>query len=230
MAALTKLFRVIRYDRRGHGKSSVPPGPYSIELLGKDALAILDDLNIGRVHWCGLSIGGMVGQWLAANAPERFDRIVLASTSSFFPDQTNWDKRLDIVRQGGLAPIANSVIASWFTRDFREREPEIVKRVREMLLATSVEGYIGASQAIAGMDNREFLPRIKSPTLVIAGRHDPSTPARYERIRPQPHSRSQPDDPGILASVQYRDIARFHRGAGRLSDAALRPRRAKVQD
>ncbi len=104
-----------------------------MEILGKDALAILDDLNIERVHWCGLSIGGMVGQWLAANAPERFDRIVLASTSSFFPDQTNWDKRLDIIRQSGLAPIANSVIASWFTRDFREREPEIVKRVREML-------------------------------------------------------------------------------------------------
>jgi 3-oxoadipate enol-lactonase len=186
MATLTKLFRVIRYDRRGHRKSSVPPGPYSMELLGKDVLAILDDLNIERVHWCGLSIGGMVGQWLGANAPQRLDRIVLASTSSFFPEQINWDKRLDIIRQSGLAPIANSVIASWFTRDFREREPEIVKRVREMLLATPAEGYIGASQAIADMDNREFLPRIKSPTLVIAGRQDPSTPLEMnEYVRSQ---------------------------------------------
>ncbi|RTL51126.1 MAG: 3-oxoadipate enol-lactonase [Bradyrhizobiaceae bacterium] len=186
MAALTGLFRVIRYDRRGHGKSDVTPAPYSIERLGHDALAILDGLKIERVHWCGLSIGGMVGQWLAANAPERFDRVVLANSSSYFPDQTNWDKRIEVIRQSGLAPIANSVIASWFTRGFREREPDTIKRVREMLISTPVEGYIGASEAIAGMDNREFLPRIKSPTLVIAGRHDPSTPlAMNEFIRSQ---------------------------------------------
>ncbi|HEY0235158.1 MAG TPA: 3-oxoadipate enol-lactonase [Afipia sp.] len=184
MAALKELFYIIRYDRRGHGNSDVTPAPYSIERLAKDALAILDGLDIERTHWCGLSIGGMVGQWLAANAPERFDRIVLASTSSYFPDQTNWDKRIEVLRQSGVASIANSVIASWFTRDFREREADTVKRIRDMLVSTPVEGYIGASQAIAGMDNREFLPLIKSPTLVIAGRQDPSTPlAMNEFIR-----------------------------------------------
>ncbi len=176
MPALKDSFCVVRYDRRGHGKSDVTPAPYSIEQLGKDALAILDGLDIERAHWCGLSIGGMVGQWLAGNTPDRFDRIVLASTSSYFPDQTNWDKRIEVIRQSGVSPIANSVIASWFTRDFREREPDTIKRIREMLISTPAEGYIGASEAIAGMDNREFLPRITSPTLVIAGRFDASTP------------------------------------------------------
>ena len=186
MAALTKLFRVIRYDRRGHGKSGVPPGPYSMERFGKDVLAILDDLNIERVHWCGLSIGGMVGQWLGANAPDRIDRLILANTSCYFPDQTNWDKRIEFIKQSGISVIANSVLASWFTRDFREREPEIVRRVRDMLLATPVDGYIASSEAIAAMDQRELLPRIKSPTLVIAGRSDTSTPLEMnEFIRSQ---------------------------------------------
>jgi len=186
MPALTKMFRVIRYDRRGHGKSGVTPAPYSIEQLGKDALAILDDMNIERVHWCGLSIGGMVGQWLAATAPGRIDRLILANTSSFFPDQTNWDKRIDMIRKSGLEPIANSVIAAWFTRDFRDREQDKVQIIRQMLVETPVEGYIGASQAIAGMDNRELLPSIKSRTLVIAGRHDPTTPLQMnEFIRSQ---------------------------------------------
>jgi 3-oxoadipate enol-lactonase len=186
IAALTKMFRVIRYDNRGHGKSGVTPAPYSIERLGRDALAILNDLNVDRVHWCGLSIGGMVGQWLAANEPARFDRLVLANTSSFFPDQTNWDKRTEVIRQSGIGPIANSVIAAWFTRDFREREAAKVQIIRQMLIETPAEGYIGASQAIAGMDNRELLPSIKSRTLVIAGRHDPTTPLQMnEFIRSQ---------------------------------------------
>jgi 3-oxoadipate enol-lactonase len=186
MAALTRMFRVIRYDNRGHGKSGVTPAPYSIERLGRDALAILNDLNVDRVHWCGLSIGGMVGQWLAANEPARFDRLVLANTSSFFPDQTNWDKRIEVIRQSGIGPIANSVIAAWFTRDFREREAAKVQIIRQMLTETPAEGYIGVSQAIAGMDNRELLSSIKSRTLVIAGRHDPTTPLQMnEFIRSQ---------------------------------------------
>ena len=90
MTALTKLFRVVRYDRRGHGKSGVPPGPYSMERFGRDVIAILDDLNIEKVHWCGLSMGGMVGQWLGANAPQRIDRLILANTNCYYPDPTNW--------------------------------------------------------------------------------------------------------------------------------------------
>src|ERR1700692_1709830 len=117
MKAFTQLLRVIRYDRRGHGKSGVPPGPYSMERFGRDVLAILDDLNIEKVHWCGLSMGGMVGQWLAANAPERFHKIVLCNTSCYYPDPTNWLNRIKAVKEGGIASIADAVMSGWLTAD-----------------------------------------------------------------------------------------------------------------
>lgn len=176
MATLTKLFRVIRYDRRGHGKSGVPRGPYSIERFGRDILAILDDLNIEKTHWCGISMGGAVGQWLAAHAPERIDRLVLANTTSYTADPTNMNNRIKAVAEGGLAAVADGVMASWFTADFREREPQIVARIKEMLLATPVEGYLACCETMSRLDQRDLLPRIKARTLVIAGRHDGSTP------------------------------------------------------
>jgi len=176
MAALTKLYRVVRYDRRGHGKSGVPAGPYSMERFGKDVLAILDDLNIERVHWCGLSMGGMVGQWLGANAPERIDRMILANTSCYYPDLTNWLNRIKAVSDGGIAAIADAVIAAWLTEDYREREPEITARMKAMLMATPVQGYAACCEALSRLDQRDLLPRINAPTLVIAGRHDMATP------------------------------------------------------
>jgi 3-oxoadipate enol-lactonase len=186
MANLTKLFRVIRYDRRGHGKSGVPAGPYSVERFGRDVLAILDDLNIDKVHWCGLSMGGMVGQWLGANAPNRFGKIILANTSCYYPDPTNWHNRIKAVKAGGLAAVADTVIASWLTADFREREPRITGNLKSMLLASPVEGYLASCEALSTLDQRDLLPRIKSPTLVIAGRHDMATPlAAGEFIRSQ---------------------------------------------
>ena len=121
MKALTQIFRVIRYDRRGHGKSNVPPGPYTMERFGRDVLAILDDLNIEKVHWCGLSMGGMVGQWLGANAPERFGKLILANTSCYYAEPTKWLERIDAVKKGGIAAVADAVIAGWLTQDFRER-------------------------------------------------------------------------------------------------------------
>ena len=185
MAALTKLFRVVRYDRRGHGKSG-PAGTASMERYGKDVLAILDDLNIDRVHWCGLSMGGMVGQWLGANAPERFDRIILSNTSSYYPDPTNWHNRIKAVQEGGLAAVADAVIAGWLTADFREREPAVTAHLKAMLLASPVEGYLAACEALSTLDQRALLPKIKSQTLVIAGRHDMATPvAAGEYIRSQ---------------------------------------------
>ena len=186
MRALTQLFRVIRYDRRGHGKSSAPPGPYSIERFGRDVIAILDDLNIDKVHWCGLSMGGMVGQWLGANAPERLGKIVLANTACYYPDPTNWLNRIKAIRDGGIAAVADTVIAAWLTADFREREPQIAASLKSMLLATPVEGYLACCEALSTLDQRELLPTITNPTLVIAGRHDMSTPvAAGELIRSQ---------------------------------------------
>jgi 3-oxoadipate enol-lactonase len=186
LANLAKLFRVIRYDRRGHGKSAVPPAPYSIERFGRDVLAILDDLNIDKVHWCGLSMGGMVGQWLGANAPERLDKIILSNTSCYYPDPTNWHTRIKAVKEGGIAAVADTVIAGWLTAEFREREPRIAENMKSMLIATPVVGYLACCEALSTLDQRDLLPRIKSPTLVIAGRHDMATPLTAgELIRSQ---------------------------------------------
>jgi len=176
MKALTQVFRVIRYDRRGHGKSDVPPGPYSIERFGRDVLAILDNLDIEKVHWCGLSMGGMVGQWLGANAPDRLDKIILANTNCYYPDPTNFLNRIKAVKEGGIAAIADAVIASWLTASFREREPQTAAWLNAMLLASPVEGYTACCEALSTLDQRDLLARIKSPTLVIAGRQDMSTP------------------------------------------------------
>lgn len=183
MPTLTKLFRVIRYDRRGHGKSAID-GAVSMQRYGQDVLAILDDLNIDKVHWCGLSMGGMVGQWLGAHAPERFDRMILANTSSYYPDPTNWLNRIKAVREGGLAAVADAVIAGWLTADFRERDPATTAKMKAMLLATPVEGYLAACETLSTLDQRALLPTIKAPVLVIAGRHDNATPvAAGEFIR-----------------------------------------------
>src|SRR6201984_476367 len=186
MKALGQVFRVIRYDRRGHGKSNVPPGPYSMERFGRDVLAILDDLNIEKVHWCGLSMGGMVGQWLGANAPERFGKIVLANTSCYYPDPTNWLNRIKAVKEGELAAVADTVVAGWLTAGFRDREPQVTANMKAMLLASPVQGYLACCEALSTLDQRALLPKIKSRTLVIAGRHDMATPvAAAEFIRSQ---------------------------------------------
>jgi 3-oxoadipate enol-lactonase len=176
MKALTEVFRVIRYDQRGHGKSGVPPAPYSMERFGRDVLAILNDLNIEKVHWCGLSMGGMVGQWLGADAPERFGKIVLSNTACYCPDPTNWLNRIKAVKESGIAAVADIVIAGWLTAHFREREPQITANMKAMPLATRVQGYLACCETLSTLDQRAFLPKMKSPTLVIAGRHDMATP------------------------------------------------------
>ena len=182
--AFAKEFRLIRYDRRGHGQSGAPKGPYNMERLGRDVLAVLDALKIEKTHWCGLSMGGMVGQWLGANAPERFGKIILANTACHYPDPTNWLNRIKAVKEGGIAAVADTVIAGWLTADFREREPQIAANMKAMMLASPAEGYLACCEALSTLDQRELLPKIKSPTLVIAGRHDMSTPiAAGEFIR-----------------------------------------------
>jgi 3-oxoadipate enol-lactonase len=176
VAPFTRHFRLLRYDRRGHGKSDVPQGPYSMERLGRDVLAILDALGIARINWCGLSMGGMVGQWLGANAPERIDKLILSNTACYYADKTLWVDRLKLVREKGLAALVDANMERWFTKEFRDRSPQAVAPIREMFLATKPDGYIGCMEAIRDMDHRPLLPRIKAPTLVIAGRLDPATP------------------------------------------------------
>jgi 3-oxoadipate enol-lactonase len=173
--AFTRHFRLVRFDRRGHGKSAVPKGPYSMERLGRDVLAVLDGLGIARVNWCGLSMGGMDGMWLGANAASRIDKLILSNTSSYFPDKTIWDGRIKIARDKGLAGLVDANMERWFTAEFRNRSPQALARITEMFLATDVEGYVGCGAAIREMDHRPLLAKISAPTLVIAGRHDPAT-------------------------------------------------------
>jgi len=171
-----KEFRVIRYDRRGHGKSAAPKGPYSIEMLGRDALAILDSLGVKRFIWCGLSLGGMVGMWLGANASDRVEKLILSNTRAYYPEKGGYEDRIKGVRENGLAPLADGNMERWFTKDFREKNPETVAATRAAFLETSVEGYVGCLAAIRDMDHREILGRITAPTLVIAGKQDIATP------------------------------------------------------
>src|SRR5258705_11206665 len=140
---LTKHFRLVRYDRRGHGKSGVPRGAYTRGRLGRDVLAVLDALGMQKINWCGLSMGGMVGQWLGANAPERIERLVLSNTSCYFPDKTAWNARIKFVREKGVAALAGPNMERWFTKGFRERSPETIARMIEMFVATPLEGYVG---------------------------------------------------------------------------------------
>ncbi|WP_136415317.1 3-oxoadipate enol-lactonase [Herbaspirillum sp. ST 5-3] len=177
MPALIEHFRVIRYDTRGHGKSSVPGGPYSIEQLGNDVVALLDHLEIERTHFCGLSMGGMTGIWLGIHRPERIDRLVLCNTSAQIGSAELWNARIDKVKQEGMASIVPAVIDRWFTSDFQRTAPVQVNLVRDMLLGASPEGYVGNCAAVRDMDERANVHRISAPTLVIAGRFDLATPA-----------------------------------------------------
>jgi 3-oxoadipate enol-lactonase len=176
VAPFTRHFRLLRYDRRGHGKSGVPKGPYSMERFGRDVIAVLDGLGIRKINWCGLSMGGMVGQWLGANAGDRVDKLILSNTACYYPDKTMWDARIKLVRENGLAGIVDANMERWFTKEFRESAPQAMETMREMFVATKIDGYVGCGEAIRDMDHRPLLAKIGAPTLVIAGRHDPATP------------------------------------------------------
>jgi 3-oxoadipate enol-lactonase len=176
MPAFTRHFRVVRYDSRGHGQSGAPHGEYTIERLGRDALAVMDALGLEQVDWCGLSKGGMVGQWLGTNAPQRVGRLVLCNTAAHMAPADLWNQRIAAVTANGMAPLVESVVERWFTKAFREKAPQAVDRIRQMLLTTPPHGYAGCCAAVRDMDQRETIRSITAPTLVIGGRQDPATP------------------------------------------------------
>jgi 3-oxoadipate enol-lactonase len=173
---LSRSLRVLRYDHRGHGGSPVPPGPYRIEDLGRDLLRVLDRLALARVSFCGLSLGGMVGLWLAANAPARVDRLVVCSAAARMPRPNDYAERARLVRAQGMGAVADRVVGRWFTPTFLARRPDVVGGIKALLLATSPEGYAATCDALAAMDLRDALPRIKASTLVIAAGEDQATP------------------------------------------------------
>jgi 3-oxoadipate enol-lactonase len=173
---LGRDFRVIRYDSRGHGLSALGTENYSLAALANDALAVLDHFGVERAHWCGLSLGGMIGQMIAALQPHRLDKVVLANTTSHYADQTFWKDRIARVISNGLDHIAEQILAGWLTEGFRRRNPGIAEIMQRMLVRTSVQGYIATCDAISTLDTRSLLPTIKARTLVIAGQEDRSTP------------------------------------------------------
>jgi 3-oxoadipate enol-lactonase len=178
VSALAERFRLVRYDQRGHGGSAVPVGPYTMDDLGADAVALLDRLGIARAHVCGLSLGAMVGLWLAGHAPDRVDRIVLCGAAARL-DPQRWAERAAIVRAEGTAAVADTVVGRWFTPAFAERHPELVARMRAMTAGTPAEGYASCCAAIERMDLEPILPAIRAPTLLVAGTEDPAIPPEH---------------------------------------------------
>ncbi|HVM55931.1 MAG TPA: 3-oxoadipate enol-lactonase [Gaiellaceae bacterium] len=184
---LARGHRVLRYDHRGHGGSPVPPGPYTIAELAGDLLELLDRLEVERVSFCGLSLGGVVGMWLGANAPERIDRLVVACSSARFGTRDAWIERAAGVRADGTESIADAVVARWFTPEFAVQQPQVVGRFREMVAGTPDEGYAACCDALRDWDFRDELGRVAPSTLLIVGELDPvvsavDTEVLFERI------------------------------------------------
>jgi 3-oxoadipate enol-lactonase len=183
VAALGPERRVLRYDHRGHGSSPAPHGPYTLEQLGTDVLALLDALELERVSFCGVSLGGMVAQWLGIHAPERLERLVIQCSSPYLGPASAWSQRAAMVRAAqSVGAVAEAVVERWLTPEFAAAHPEVRRRLHGMLLATPYESYAACCEAIGAMDLRAELARITVPTLVIGAERDPSTPV-------EPHAR-----------------------------------------
>lgn len=176
-------YQILRYDSRGHGQSDAPDGPYSIEMLADDAIALLDALGIDKVRYCGLSKGGMVGQMLATKHADRLHCAVLCATSSYMGPKEIWQDRIDTANSQGMTALSDGTLERWFTPPYHESDPAEVDKVRQMIHSTPVAGYAACCQAIAAMDQRESIKSIDLPTLVIVGDKDPgTTPEMAEAI------------------------------------------------
>ena len=181
---LTKRWRVLRYETRGHGATDAPAGAYSLDQLATDAIALLDALGIDRTHWLGLSMGGMIGQTLALKAPQRLQRLILADTSSRVPPEMRsaWEERIKTAETQGMEPLVEPTIGRWFTEPFRKSHTDVIDRVRKMIRSTDPRGYAGCCHAIAALNLTDRLRDIKLPTLVIVGEDDPGTPVAAARV------------------------------------------------
>jgi 3-oxoadipate enol-lactonase len=202
--AFEGAYRVVLYDARGHGQSDVPPGPYTIAQLAQDALAILDGEQLAAAQVCGLSLGGITALWLAVHAPERVRSLVLANTGARIGSVDFWIERMTLVRNSGMAAVADAALPRWFTPPFHAREPQIVAQFRAMIESTPVEGYLGCSAALRDEDLRDAVPSVRCPVLAIAGTQDRSTPPEllelvHERL---PGSRLVRLDAGHISNVE----------------------------
>ena len=175
---LESRFQILRFDTRGHGDSEAPPGSYTLEQLVDDAIGLLDELDVERVHWVGLSMGGMIGQGLALSHPGRCESLVLADTAAIIPDEAQpvWQERIDAVRNEGMQAVAESTLERWFTPTYLKQNLPEVDQIRQQILSTPLTGYIGCSEAIRRLNYLEQLTTIQIPTLIMVGADDPGTP------------------------------------------------------
>ncbi len=189
MKTLEPRFQVLRYDTRGHGGSDAPPGAYTLEMLAEDAIGLLDALSIEKVHFVGLSMGGMIGQCLALNYPERLQSLTLCDTSPLLPEEAQpiWQERIHIAQEKGMQALVHATLERWFTPSYLQQNPPEVESTRLQFLATPVTGYIGCSEAIRGLNYLGRLSEIKMRTMIMVGEMDPGTPvaaaeAMHDRI------------------------------------------------
>jgi 3-oxoadipate enol-lactonase len=181
MEELTRHFRVVRYDCRGHGESDVPWIPTSIGRLGADLVALLDHLNVERAHLCGISLGGFTALWVAAYHADRVARAVFANTAARLGSTQSWDERIRAVRAGGMAAISETVVGRFLGAPFRAAHPDVTRRITDMVEATSADGYVAVCAALREADLRDVVSRIRAPSLIIAGELDQSTPLRQSQ-------------------------------------------------
>jgi 3-oxoadipate enol-lactonase len=200
---------LIAFEQRGHGQSPAPPGPYSIADLGRDVLTLMDRLGLERASYCGISLGGMVGLWLAANAPERIERLIAMCTSAYAPPASAWEERAAQVRTAGTpAVLAPTVVQRWFTPDWAQQHPDVVASCQKMVGSTDAGAYAACAEAIGAYDLRAGLPSITAPTLVISAADDPTLPPEHQQqiaaLIPGARLESIPDA-AHLVSIQHPD-------------------------
>ncbi len=207
---LAETFRVVCMDTRGHGGSDAPEGPYSLDMLGDDALALMDGLELDQVHWVGLSMGGMIGQNIALRQNGRFKSLSLCDTSSQIPAEgrATWDERIAAVEAGGMEPLADSTMERWFTDPYLAKKPSSVDAIRAQFLATAPAGFIGCCHALKTLDYLDQLHTIDLPTMIIVGAQDMGTPVAASEAMREQIANSQLvvlDDAAHLANIEQAD-------------------------
>jgi len=185
MAELTNSFRVLRYDTRGHGLTETTTGPYSIKLLAEDAVALLDALNIEKVHFAGLSMGGMIAQYLGANYSPRLHSLLLCDTASEMPTLEMWNDRIATAQDQGITGLLDGTLNRWFTAPFLNNEKEAVEKVAEMIRGTDTDGYIACASAVRDMSQTSILSNIEVPTIIIVGEDDPACTVDQSKVLEQ---------------------------------------------
>ncbi|MBS3809370.1 MAG: alpha/beta fold hydrolase [Desulfobacterales bacterium] len=181
--ALKESYSILRYDVRGHGGTSAPEGDYTVEMLADDALGLMDELGIDKAHFMGISMGGMIGQTMALEYPERLSSLILCDTACQVPQESIplWQERIAVAKQNGMEALADDTMDRWLSPEFQEKYPEAAEKIRGIILNTPVDGFVGCCRAISGFDVKDRLPQLSMPVLIMVGENDPGTTVEASR-------------------------------------------------